>query len=105
MISAQGCRKLGTECGRMRPEGGPVSIKLRKVAILLFPQENEVDAIHPGYGFMSERADFAQACVDAGVRFIGPTPEVVRRMGDKVEARAIAIKAGTCHDTVTLYSI
>ncbi|XP_067877676.1 pyruvate carboxylase, mitochondrial-like isoform X4 [Heterodontus francisci] len=68
-------------------------------------QENEVDAIHPGYGFMSERADFAQACVDAGVRFIGPTPEVVRRMGDKVEARAIAIKAGTCHDTVTLYSI
>ncbi|XP_067877670.1 pyruvate carboxylase, mitochondrial-like isoform X1 [Heterodontus francisci] len=68
-------------------------------------EENEVDAIHPGYGFMSERADFAQACVDAGVRFIGPTPEVVRRMGDKVEARAIAIKAGTCHDTVTLYSI
>ncbi|XP_067877674.1 pyruvate carboxylase, mitochondrial-like isoform X3 [Heterodontus francisci] len=68
-------------------------------------RENEVDAIHPGYGFMSERADFAQACVDAGVRFIGPTPEVVRRMGDKVEARAIAIKAGTCHDTVTLYSI
>ncbi|KTF94655.1 hypothetical protein cypCar_00006180 [Cyprinus carpio] len=56
--------------------------------------ENDVDAIHPGYGFLSERADFAQACVDAGVRFIGPTPDVVRKMGDKVEARSIAISAG-----------
>lgn len=53
-----------------------------------------MDAIHPGYGFLSERADFAQACADAGVRFIGPSPEVVRKMGDKVEARAIAIHAG-----------
>lgn len=53
-----------------------------------------MDAIHPGYGFLSERADFAQACADAGVRFVGPTPEVVRKMGDKVEARAIAIRAG-----------
>lgn len=53
-----------------------------------------MDAIHPGYGFLSERADFAQACQDAGVRFIGPSPEVVRKMGDKVEARAIAIAAG-----------
>lgn len=58
-------------------------------------QANDVDAIHPGYGFLSERADFAQACVDAGVRFIGPTPDVVRKMGDKVQARAIAISAGT----------
>ena len=57
-------------------------------------QKNDVDAIHPGYGFLSERSDFAQACVDAGVRFIGPSPEVVRKMGDKVEARAIAIRAG-----------
>lgn len=53
-----------------------------------------MDAVHPGYGFLSERADFAQACRDAGVRFIGPSPEVVRKMGDKVEARAIAITAG-----------
>ena len=53
-----------------------------------------MDAIHPGYGFLSERSDFAQACVDAGVRFIGPSPDVVRMMGDKVEARSIAIRAG-----------
>ena len=57
-------------------------------------QENDVEAIHPGYGFLSERADFAHACVDAGIRFIGPSPEVVHKMGDKVEARAIAIAAG-----------
>lgn len=66
--------------------------------LFMFPlsacQENNVDAIHPGYGFLSERSDFAQACADAGVRFIGPSPEVVRMMGDKVEARALAMKAG-----------
>lgn len=66
------------------------------------PQENNVDAVHPGYGFLSERADFAQACQDAGVRFIGPSPEVVRKMGDKVEARAIAIAAGTCGGQATM---
>ena len=59
-------------------------------------QENGVDAIHPGYGFLSERADFAQACVDAGITFIGPKPEVVHKMGDKVEARQAAIDAGIC---------
>lgn len=58
-------------------------------------QENDVDAIHPGYGFLSERSDFAQACADAGVRFVGPSPETVRKMGDKVEARSLAITAGT----------
>ncbi|XP_078589578.1 pyruvate carboxylase, mitochondrial-like isoform X2 [Branchiostoma floridae x Branchiostoma japonicum] len=57
-------------------------------------KENDVDAIHPGYGFLSERSDFAQAVVDAGIRFVGPAPEIVRKMGDKVEARQIAIAAG-----------
>lgn len=53
-----------------------------------------MDAVHPGYGFLSERSDFAQACTDAGIRFVGPSPEVVRKMGDKVEARQAAIDAG-----------
>lgn len=57
-------------------------------------QENDVDAIHPGYGFMSENADFSQAVIDAGIKFIGPKPETVRRMGDKVKARETAIAAG-----------
>ncbi|KAJ8342280.1 hypothetical protein SKAU_G00322080 [Synaphobranchus kaupii] len=72
----------------------PVAAYLHIPDIIKVAKENDVDAIHPGYGFLSERADFAQACVDAGVRFIGPTPDIVRKMGDKVEARAIAIQAG-----------
>jgi pyruvate carboxylase len=61
--------------------------------IYLILQENDVDAIHPGYGFLSERSDFAQACTDAGIRFIGPSPRVVQQMGDKVAARQAAIDA------------
>uniref|UniRef100_A0A8C2IRZ2 Pyruvate carboxylase n=1 Tax=Cyprinus carpio TaxID=7962 RepID=A0A8C2IRZ2_CYPCA len=72
----------------------PVAAYLHIPDIIKVAKENNVDAIHPGYGFLSERADFAQACVDARVRFIGPSPEVVCKMGDKVEARALAIKAG-----------
>ncbi|XP_047661643.1 pyruvate carboxylase a [Tachysurus fulvidraco] len=72
----------------------PVAAYLHIPDIIKVAKENDVDAIHPGYGFLSERADFAQACSDAGVRFIGPSPEVVRKMGDKVEARSIAIRAG-----------
>ncbi|XP_043099135.1 pyruvate carboxylase, mitochondrial-like [Puntigrus tetrazona] len=72
----------------------PVAAYLHIPDIIKVAKENNVDAIHPGYGFLSERADFAQACADAGVRFIGPSPEVVHKMGDKVEARALAIKAG-----------
>ncbi|KAK2827106.1 hypothetical protein Q7C36_018032 [Tachysurus vachellii] len=72
----------------------PVAAYLHIPDIIKVAKENDVDAIHPGYGFLSERADFAQACSDAGVRFIGPSPDVVRKMGDKVEARSIAIRAG-----------
>lgn len=54
----------------------------------------KVEAIHPGYGFLSERADFAQACIDEGIAFIGPRPEAIRTMGDKLRARAIAKSAG-----------
>ncbi len=52
------------------------------------------EAIHPGYGFLSERAEFAQACEDAGVRFIGPTPEQIREFGLKHRAREIASAQG-----------
>lgn len=52
------------------------------------------DAIHPGYGFLSEQAEFAGACAAAGIKFIGPTPETLRLLGDKVEARRIAERAG-----------
>jgi len=52
------------------------------------------DAIHPGYGFLSENAAFAQACLDAGVAFVGPTPRTLRMFGDKAEARALAEASG-----------
>ncbi|WP_432835053.1 acetyl/propionyl/methylcrotonyl-CoA carboxylase subunit alpha [Dactylosporangium sp. CA-092794] len=52
------------------------------------------DAVHPGYGFLSENADFAQAVIDAGLTWIGPTPQAIRDLGDKVTARHIAQRAG-----------
>jgi acetyl-CoA carboxylase biotin carboxylase subunit len=52
------------------------------------------DAVHPGYGFLSENADFAQACADAGIVFIGPSPDAIRRMGSKIEAKRIMEAAG-----------
>ena len=52
------------------------------------------DAIHPGYGFLAESAEFAEACRSAGVTFIGPTSEAIRSMGSKREAKALVARAG-----------
>jgi acetyl-CoA/propionyl-CoA carboxylase biotin carboxyl carrier protein len=57
-------------------------------------KESGADAVHPGYGFLSERADFAQAVIDAGLIWIGPPPSAISALGDKVSARRIAATAG-----------
>ena len=57
-------------------------------------RKSGADAVHPGYGFLSENADFAQAVIDAGLTWIGPTPHAIRDLGDKVSARHIAQRAG-----------
>ncbi|MFT4201792.1 biotin carboxylase N-terminal domain-containing protein [Gordonia sp. (in: high G+C Gram-positive bacteria)] len=61
--------------------------------ILDAAKKSGADAIHPGYGFLSENADFAQAVIDAGITWIGPSPQAIRDLGDKVTARHIAKKA------------
>lgn len=71
----------------------PVEAYLSIPEIIRVAKENNVDAVHPGYGLLSERSDFAQAIIDNGLRFIGPHPSVVQRMGDKVAARKAAIDA------------
>ena len=73
---------------------GPIAAYLDVPRIIDIAVRARVDAIHPGYGFLSENPDFAQACADAGIIFIGPRPETMRALGDKVSARHIAIAAG-----------
>ena len=72
----------------------PVDAYLSVQEILDVAVAAEVDAIHPGYGFLSENPDFARACVARGIAFIGPVPEVVALMGDKVAAKGLAEKVG-----------
>jgi acetyl-CoA carboxylase biotin carboxylase subunit len=67
---------------------------LRQDRILEAAQATDADAIHPGYGFLAENAGFARACEQAGIKFIGPSPEVIEQMGEKTAARAIMEKAG-----------
>ena len=62
--------------------------------IISAAKASSADAVHPGYGFLSERADFAQAVIDAGLIWIGPPPAAISALGDKVSARRIAAKAG-----------
>ena len=72
----------------------PVGAYLDIDDIIRLAREHQVDAIHPGYGFLAENAEFARRCAEAGIVFIGPNPEHLDLFGEKVEARNIAVEAG-----------
>lgn len=72
----------------------PATSYLDIAKVLQAAADSGADAIHPGYGFLSENADFAQAVIDAGLTWIGPPPQAIRDLGDKVAARHIAQRAG-----------
>ncbi len=107
------CRELGVEAVCVYSEAdrdapylkladrsiciGPALAKdsyLNIARIIAAAEIADVDAIHPGYGFLSERAEFAQACRDCKIEFIGPTPEAMARLGDKVACKKAAKEAG-----------
>lgn len=75
------------------PAAAPQSY-LRADAIIEVARSKGATLLHPGYGFLAENAAFARKCADAGIRFVGPSPEVILAMGDKEQARRMAISAG-----------
>lgn len=85
--------RMADEAARIGPPPSAESY-LHIERILEAARAHGADAVHPGYGFLSENADFAEACRQAGLAFIGPPPEAIRRMGSKVEARRLARAVG-----------
>nr|WP_284257596.1 pyruvate carboxylase [Acidocella aquatica] len=73
---------------------GPIEAYLSIEEVIRVAKQANADAIHPGYGFLSENPDFADACAAEGIVFIGPSPDTMRRLGNKVAARNLAISVG-----------
>jgi pyruvate carboxylase len=82
------------EAYRVGKVGEPIRAYLDIAGIVRLAREHEVDAVHPGYGFLSENPTFARACTEAGLLFVGPRAEILEQLGDKVVARRIAAGAG-----------
>src|ERR1700687_5567118 len=87
-------RFKANEAYQIGPGKGPVEAYLDIAGIVALAKAKNVDAIHPGYGFLSESPAFARACEKAGITFVGPTPSLLELLGDKTAARKLAASAG-----------
>ncbi len=86
-------RTKADESYPLNPEKGPVDAYLDINEIIKIAKEKNIDAIHPGYGFLSENPNFVEACEKNGIVFIGPTAEIMNAMGDKISSKQMAVKA------------
>ncbi|MDR0905400.1 MAG: pyruvate carboxylase [Oscillospiraceae bacterium] len=87
-------RTVADEAYLIGKNKSPLGAYLDIPTIIELARHHHVDAIHPGYGFLSENAEFARACEAANIKFIGPPSDVLAKMGDKLNAKAIAIACG-----------
>src|SRR5665213_1668726 len=107
------CRRLGiaTVVVYSEADAGSMAVEMADEAVAIGPppaaqsylvaekiiaacKETGAEAVHPGFGFLSERADFARACAEAGIVFIGPNPDAIDAMGDKIASKRFATAAG-----------
>ncbi len=86
-------RSKADQAFQVGEDNDPLKPYLDMDAIIQVATENGVDAIHPGYGFLSENETFAQKCLDAGIIWVGPTPDSMKQLGDKLAAKTVAKKA------------
>ena len=87
-------RTRADEAYRIGESKSPLGAYLDIPGIIDLAKRRQVDAIHPGYGFLSENAEFARACEEAGITFIGPSSKILAQMGDKLAAKATALACG-----------
>ena len=86
-------RTIADEAYPLNPEKGPIDAYLDINEIIKIAKDKNIDAIHPGYGFLAENPNFVEACEKNGIVFIGPTVDIMNAMGDKISSKQIAIAA------------